>query len=86
MENSFKVSPREIKRYQTTANPLQYFNLINSYSVAELFSTDQVVSLYFYYCDNNDCKEKGRELFFLYLNEKNIITETSCPAAPQEWR
>lgn len=64
MENSFKVSPREIKRYQTTGNPLQYFNLINSYSAAELSSSQQVVCLYFYYCDANDCKEKDRGLLF----------------------
>lgn len=84
MENNIKISTREIKRYQT-AKPLQYFNLINSYSAAELLN-QQVVSssLCFYYHD--DCKEKDRGLLFLYLNEKNIVTETACRAVPQELR
>lgn len=88
MVNNFNISPREIKRCQTTSKPLQYLNLINSYSAAELFSTQKVVSssLSFYYCDDYDCKEKDRRLLFLYLNEKNLITETSCPAVPQELR
>lgn len=69
MEGNFKVSPREINKYQmtTTTEPLQYFHFFgNSYSAAELFSSSRQFQLLSAFITIITTKEKTEVPYYCF--------------------